>query len=56
MGKPGEVKKQRRALKKRVEREQEKRRALVTVASKSPRQVLRESGRWPLLECLVSRE
>ncbi len=54
MGKPSEVKKQRRALKKKAEREKEKRRAIATVASKSPRQILRESGQWPLLECLVS--
>lgn len=56
MGKPGEVRKQRRALKKRAEREREKRQSSVTVASRSPRQVLRESGGWPLLECLISKE
>ncbi len=56
MGRPGEVKKQRRALKKKAEREKAKRLAQATVTSKSPRQILRESGRWPLLECLVSRE
>ncbi len=54
MARKGEVKRQRRQLKKKKEREAK--RGAAPVPSGVSRRVPREAGQWPLLECLVTRE
>jgi len=61
MARKGEIKRQRKALKRRAERR--KARAETTSSSSSPsvsrsaiRRTIREAGQWPILECLIPKE
>ncbi len=60
MARKGEMKRQRKALKKRAER-QKARAETSSLSSPSPsrsaiRRTIREAGQWPLLECLIPEE
>ena len=60
MARKGEMKRQRKALKKRAER-QKARAETSSLSSLSPsrsaiRRTIREAGQWPLLECLIPEE